>query len=55
VNVPNVGRVSFEADQGPTHPLNPLVGASTTLFRRWDAFHRIWILPTRRSSRCRRV
>lgn len=38
VNVPNVGRVSFEADQGPTHPVNPLVGVSTTLFRRWDAF-----------------
>jgi len=38
VDVPNVGRVSFEADQGPTHPVNPMVGASTTLFRRWDAF-----------------
>jgi hypothetical protein len=22
VNVPNIGRVSFEADQGPTHPVN---------------------------------
>jgi hypothetical protein len=38
INVPDVGVVKFEADQGPAHPLNPMVGASVTLFRRWDAF-----------------
>jgi len=38
VDVPNVGRVSFEADQGPLHPVNATVGGSITLFRRWDAF-----------------
>jgi hypothetical protein len=38
VDVPNVGRVSFEADQGPVNPLNATVGGSVTLFRRWDAF-----------------
>jgi hypothetical protein len=38
VDVPNVGRVSFEADQGPVNPLNAAVGGSVTLFRRWDAF-----------------
>jgi hypothetical protein len=38
VDVPDVGRVSFEADQGPVHPLNAIVGGSVTLFRHWDAF-----------------
>ncbi len=38
VDVPNVGRVSFEADQGPVNPVNATVGGSVTLFRRWDAF-----------------
>jgi hypothetical protein len=38
VDVEGVGRVSFEADQGPVHPLNPMIGASATLFRRWDVF-----------------
>jgi hypothetical protein len=38
VNVEGVGRVSFEADQGPEHPLNPMIGASATLFRHWDVF-----------------
>jgi hypothetical protein len=38
VDVPGVGRVSFEADQGPEHPLNPMIGASATLFRHWDVF-----------------
>lgn len=38
VDVPDVGRVSFSVDQGPTHPLNAIVGASTTLFRHWDLF-----------------
>jgi len=38
IDVPNVGRVKFEADQGPVHPLNATIGASVTLFRRWDAF-----------------
>jgi hypothetical protein len=38
VAVPNVGRVSFEALEAPTHPLNATIGASITLFRRWDAF-----------------
>jgi hypothetical protein len=38
VDVPNVGRVRFEADQGPVNPVNATVGGSVTLFRRWDAF-----------------
>jgi hypothetical protein len=38
VSVPDVGQVSFEARQRPVHPLNATVGASVTLFRRWDAF-----------------
>jgi hypothetical protein len=37
VDVPNVGAVSFEAEQGPVHPLNAIVGGSVTLFRHWDA------------------
>jgi hypothetical protein len=38
VEVPDVGTVKFSALQGPTHPLNAIVGASTTLFKHWDAF-----------------
>jgi hypothetical protein len=38
VNVPDIGAVSFEADQGRAHPWNPILGASVTLFRHWDAF-----------------
>jgi len=38
IDAPNVGPVKFEADQGPVHPLNATIGASVTLFRRWDAF-----------------
>jgi hypothetical protein len=33
-----VGSVTFAAVQGPLHPLNALVGANVTLFRRWEAF-----------------
>ena len=38
VNVPDVGSVTFAADQGPLHPLNALVGANVTLFKRWELF-----------------
>jgi hypothetical protein len=38
VDVPDVGVVRFEADQGPVHPLNATVGGSIAIFRRWDAF-----------------
>ena len=38
VTVPNVGKVSFEALQAPTHPLNATIGGSVTLFRHWDLF-----------------
>jgi len=38
VDVEDVGQVKFEADQGPVHPLNAMVGAQTTLFKRWDIF-----------------
>lgn len=38
LDVPDVGSVKFEADQGPVHPLNPVVGGSVSLFRRLDAF-----------------
>ncbi|HXJ80609.1 MAG TPA: hypothetical protein VMS64_18265 [Candidatus Methylomirabilis sp.] len=38
VNVPDVGTVTFSADQGPLHPLNALVGGNVTLFKRWEAF-----------------
>ena len=34
----SIGRVAFEADQGPVHPLNAMVGGSATLFKRWDVF-----------------
>jgi len=38
VNVPDVGSVTFAADQGPLHPLNALVGANVTVFKRWELF-----------------
>jgi hypothetical protein len=38
VEVPDVGSVTFSADQGPLHPLNALIGGNVTLFRRWEAF-----------------
>ena len=38
VDVPDVGRVTFEARQGPVHPLNAVVGTSFTLGRRWNPF-----------------
>lgn len=38
VDVPGVGSVSFSAVQEPVHPLNALVGANATLFRRWELF-----------------
>ena len=38
VDVPGVGSVTFAAVQQPVHPLNALVGANATLFRRWELF-----------------
>ena len=38
VNVPDIGTVTFSAFQGPLHPLNALVGANATLFKRWEVF-----------------
>ena len=38
VNVPDVGSATFAADQGPLHPLNALVGANVTVFKRWELF-----------------
>jgi hypothetical protein len=38
VDVVGVGKVAFEADQGPEHPLNAMIGAQVTLFKRWDLF-----------------
>jgi hypothetical protein len=38
VEVPNVGPVRFEADQGPKRPWNAVVGGSAALHRRLDAF-----------------
>ena len=38
VDVPAVGRVSFEADQGPRNPWNMVVGGSVVLGRNWDCF-----------------
>lgn len=36
VEVPELGTVDFEADQGPRHPWNPTLGVSTTLGRHFD-------------------
>jgi hypothetical protein len=38
VDVVGVGKVSFEADQGPDHPLNAMLGAQVTLAKHWDLF-----------------
>jgi hypothetical protein len=38
VDVPGVGRVSFQADQGPRNPWNMTLGASVVLGRHWDIF-----------------
>lgn len=38
VDVPEVGRVQFEADQGPRRPWNMTVGASAVLHRHFEAF-----------------
>jgi hypothetical protein len=36
VEVPDLGTVAFEADQGPRNPWNPTIGASTTLAGHFD-------------------
>ena len=38
IDVPNVGRVRFEADQGPLNPWNPSIGASAAFSKQWEAF-----------------
>jgi hypothetical protein len=38
VDVAGVGRINFEADQGPRNPWNAMVGGSFVLGRRWDLF-----------------
>jgi len=38
VEVPSVGSVKFEADQGPKHPWNAVVGASAAVHRHFDLF-----------------
>jgi hypothetical protein len=38
VTIPDVGLVSFEADQGPAHPWNASVGASVAFSRHWEWF-----------------
>jgi len=38
VEVPGVGTVQFEADQGPRNPWNASVGCSVVLNRSWDCF-----------------
>jgi hypothetical protein len=38
VSVPDVGAVRFEADQGPRHPWNAVVGVSSALHRRFELF-----------------
>ncbi len=37
VDVPDVGRVSFEADQGPKNPSNASLGAQVSFAEHWDA------------------
>ena len=46
VNVPDVGAVSFEADQGPKHPWNAIVGVSAALHRRFELFAEYGFGPT---------
>lgn len=38
LDVAGVGRVQFEADQGPRHPFNAAIGGSTVFNRRWEFF-----------------
>ncbi len=38
IDVPDVGRVSFEADQGPKNPWNPSLGISAALNQHWEGF-----------------
>lgn len=38
VDVPGVGAVRFEADQGPKNPWNMVVGMSSSLHRRFELF-----------------
>jgi hypothetical protein len=38
VEVPDVGTVRFEADQGPKHPWNAVVGGSVVIHRHLDVF-----------------
>ncbi len=38
VNLPALGNVSFEADQGPRNPWNMVVGASVVLNENWEGF-----------------
>lgn len=38
VEVPEVGTVRFEADQGPKHPWNAVVGVSSALHRHFELF-----------------
>jgi hypothetical protein len=38
VDIPDVGSVRFEADQGPTHPWNAVVGASSVIHRHLEVF-----------------
>jgi len=38
VDVPGVGSVRFEADQGPRNPWNMTLGGSVVLSRRWETF-----------------
>ncbi len=38
VNVPGVGRIDFEVDQGPEHPWNALVGANLGFRENFELF-----------------
>ena len=38
LDVEGVGRIQFEADQGPRNPWNAVVGGSAVFNRRWDFF-----------------
>jgi hypothetical protein len=38
VDSPTLGKVAFEADQGPAHPVNAILGGSATLGKQWDVF-----------------
>jgi hypothetical protein len=43
--VPGIGSVRFEADQGPKHPVNPVVGASAALHRHVELFAEYGFTP----------